>query len=33
MMMFILFHLQTNIAHRDLLTVFMLKEEHAIGDL
>ena len=29
----VLLHLQTDIAHRNLLAIFMLKKEHAIGNL
>ena len=32
-MIVVLFHLQADIAHRNLLAIFMLKKEHAIGNL
>ncbi|CER44541.1 Uncharacterised protein [Salmonella enterica subsp. enterica serovar Typhi] len=31
-MLGILFHIQTNIAHRDLIIIFMLENQHAAGN-
>ncbi len=31
-MLGILFHIQTNITHRDLIIIFMLENQHAVGN-